>query len=95
MYEIAKTGQFKKDFKLAIKRNCDLAKIEVLFNLLITGNKLPIKYKEHPLQNNLKGCFDCHIEPDWLLIFKRDDDAKLITLVRTGSHSIHVKISLR
>ena len=87
MYEISKTGQFKKDFKLALKRNYDISKLETLLNLLILGEKLPAKYKEHPLQSNFKGHFDCHIEPDWLLIFKRNDTDKLITLVRTGTHS--------
>jgi mRNA interferase YafQ len=87
MYEISKTGQFKKDFKLIVKRNYDLTKLELLLCLLISGEKLPALYKEHPLKSNFKGHFDCHIEPDWLLIFKRDDNEKLITLVRTGTHS--------
>jgi len=87
MYEISKTGQFKNDFKLMVKWGCSISKLETLLNLLITGDKLPREYKEHPLQNNFKGHLDCHIEPDWLLIFKRDTNEKLITLVRTGTHS--------
>lgn len=87
MYEISQTGQFKKDFKLIVKRKYDILKLETVLFQLIKGEKLPIKYKEHPLKSNYKGHFDCHIEPDWLLIFKRDDTAKLITLVRTGTHS--------
>lgn len=86
-YEISKTVRFKKDFKLIVKRNYNLTKFETLLNLLISGEELPTKYKEHLLINNFKGHFDCHIEPDWLLIFKRDDNEKLITLVRTGTHS--------
>lgn len=87
MFEITKTGQFKKDFKLMQKRNYDLSKLESVLNLLITGNKLPAKYKEHPLKNHFKDYLDCHIEPDWLLIFKRDEAKKLIILIRTGTHS--------
>ncbi|MFZ4414094.1 MAG: type II toxin-antitoxin system YafQ family toxin [Bacteroidales bacterium] len=87
MYEIRKTSQFKKDFKLILKRGNNISKIETLFNLLILGEKLPEKYKEHPLKSNFKDHFDCHIEPDWLLIFKRDENEKMITLVRTGTHS--------
>jgi len=86
-YEISKTVRFKKDFKLIVKRNYNLTKFETLLNLLISGEELPTKYKEHLLINNFKGHFDCHIEPDWLLIFKRDDNERLITLVRTGTHS--------
>lgn len=87
MYEISKTGQFKKDFKLIVKRGHSISKLETLLNLLIAGEVLPAKYKDHPLHNNYKGHFDCHIEPDWLLIYKRDVTENLITLVRTGSHS--------
>jgi mRNA interferase YafQ len=87
MYEIKITGQFKKDFKLISRRNYNISKLETLLNLLILGDKLPSKYKEHPLKNNFKNFSDCHIEPDWLLIFKRDDAEKIITLVRTGTHS--------
>ena len=86
-YEISKTVRFKKDFKLIVKRNYNLTKFETLLNLLISGEELPTKCKEHLLINNFKGHFDCHIEPDWLLIFKRDDNERLITLVRTGTHS--------
>ncbi len=58
MYEISKTGQFKKDFKLIVKRNYDITKLETVLNLLIDGEKLPVKYKEHPLQSNFKGYLD-------------------------------------
>jgi mRNA interferase YafQ len=62
-------------------------KLEKVLNLLITGKPLPLEYKEHPLINNFKNHLDCHIEPDWILIFKRDNVSQLITLVRTGTHS--------
>ncbi len=64
MYEIKSTGQFKKDFKLISRKNYNLNKLETLLNLLIMEDKLPSKYKEHPLKNNFKDYFDCHIEPD-------------------------------
>lgn len=87
MLEISKTTQFKKDFKLIVKRNYDIQKLEEVLNLLIKGEILPAKYKEHPLKNRNPVEIDCHIEPDWLLIFRRDFDNELITLVRTGTHS--------
>lgn len=87
MFEIAKTGQFKKDFKLIVKRNYDITKLAKVLNLLITGYPLPKEYDEHPLHGNYKYHYDCHIEPDWLLIYKKDEKTELITLVRTGTHS--------
>ncbi len=72
MFEISKTTQFKKDFKLIVKRNYDLQKFEDVLKLLLTGEKLPAKYKEHPLKNRKPIEFDCHIEPDRLLIFTRN-----------------------
>jgi len=87
MYELSKTNQFKKDFKLIEKRNYDISKLETALTMIITGDKLPSKYKEHPLIGNYQNHFECHIQPDWLLIFKRDNSEKLITLVRTGTHS--------
>ncbi len=87
MYEISRTGQFKKDFKLIVKRNLDILKLETVLKLLLTGDKLPARYKEHNLKGNYIYCIDCHIEPDWILIFKRDRSEKVITLIRTGTHS--------
>ena len=87
MFDIERTNQFKKDFKLIVKRKYDIRKIETLFELLITGKKLPNKYSEHPLKGNYIGALDCHIEPDWIVIFKRNKTKKLITLIRTGTHS--------
>ena len=87
MYSISKTTQFKKDYKLIKRRGYDMGKLTKVFTLLATGEKLPAKYKEHPLRMNYKNHIDCHIEPDWLLIFMRNNAEKQITLVRTGTHS--------
>ena len=87
MYEISKTGQFKKDFKLIMKRGYDIEKLESVLEILLTGQKLPAQYFEHSLSGSYKSTIDCHIEPDWLLLFRRNDKDKVITLVRTGTHS--------
>ncbi len=55
-------------------------------DLLLKSNKLPSKYKEHPLKGNFKNHLDCHIENDWLLIYYKDEDNKEITLIRNGTH---------
>ncbi len=86
-YEIERTPQFKKDYKLAEKQGLDLNKLKEVITLLANGEPLPPKNKDHQLKGNYKGHRECHIEPDWLLIYKIQDDMLILTLVRTGSHS--------
>ena len=78
-------GQFRRDVKLAEKRGKDMAKLREIILLLVEGTPLPPRYKDHPLVGNWKDCRDCHIDPDWLLIYRVDGDA--VYLVRTGTHS--------
>jgi len=77
--------QFKKDVVKSIKRGKDIKKLEKVIELLSENIKLPAKYKDHALVSNYKGRRDCHIEPDWLLIYKKDGDD--IFFERTGTHS--------
>lgn len=86
-YEIERTPTFKKDFKLAQKQGLDLNKLKEIIILLANGEPLPPKNKDHQLKGNYKGHRECHIEPDWLLIYKIQDDMLILSLVRTGSHS--------
>ena len=86
-YEIERTPTFKKDFKLAQKQGLDLNKLKEIIILLANGEPLPPKNKDHQLKGNYKGHRECHIEPDWLLIYKIQDDMLILTLVRTGSNS--------
>ncbi len=86
-YEIERTPTFKKDFKLDQKQGLDLNKLKEIIILLANGEPLPPKNKDHQLKGNYKGHRECHIEPDWLLIYKIQDDMLILTLVRTGSHS--------
>lgn len=86
-YEIERTPQFKKDYKLAEKQGLDLNKLKDVITLLANGESLPPKNKDHQLKGNYKGHRECHIEPDWLLIYKVQDNMLILTLVRTGSHS--------
>lgn len=84
--EIAYSGKFKKDVKLAAKRHKDMAKLEELMKLLINDQlPLPPEYKDHPLQGDYKGFRDAHIEPDWLLIYRITDTD--LEFYRTGTHS--------
>ena len=79
------TTQFKKDYKRLKKRNKNLSKIKAVIEKLAAGQLLEPKYNDHPLFGNWKGHRDCHIEPDWLLIYRITSDD--LYLERTGSHS--------
>jgi mRNA interferase YafQ len=87
MYSIEQTNLFKKDIKLAKKRGLKMELLDEVVTVLVTNGKLPSKYKPHVLKGNYKGLWECHIKPDWLLIWKQDDGIKLISLTRTGTHS--------
>lgn len=86
-YEIVQTGRFKKDLKLAKKRGYDLSLIGSVVDTLAAGHKLPEKYKDHSLSGAYKGCRECHITPDWLLIYELSDKELILYLTRTGTHS--------
>ena len=86
-YEIVQTGRFKKDLKLARKRGYDLSLIGNVVDTLATGEKLSEKYKDHSLSGNYTGCRECHITPDWLLIYEISDNELILYLTRTGTHS--------
>ena len=89
MLKVEFTGQFKKDYKLAVKRGCDPKELEKVITLFVEEQPLPEKYRDHALTNsrNYKDMRECHIEPDWLLVYKVLKEALLLRLIRTGSHS--------
>ena len=86
-YEIQFSSQFKKDIKLAKKQGKDVEKLFEVVELLSDGKVLEPKFRDHPLTGNYKGCRECHIEPDWLLIYKVYEDVLVLMLARVGSHS--------
>lgn len=83
------TGQFKRDYKLAIKRGCNIDELQEVITMLVNEHPLPEKYRDHALVNsrNYKDMRECHIEPDWLLVYKVYRDTLVLTLIRTSSHS--------
>jgi mRNA interferase YafQ len=83
----SRTRQFKKDVKLANKRGKDLAKLKALLGRLIDGEVLPPQYKDHPLRGNFAGSRDCHVEPDWVLIYTLTENDSHVRFERTGTHS--------
>ncbi|MCM1335325.1 MAG: type II toxin-antitoxin system YafQ family toxin [Bacteroides sp.] len=89
MLKIEYRGQFKKDYKLAIKRGCDPNEMIKVLNLLVNEQPLPEKYRDHALTDskNYKGMRECHIQPDWLLVYKIEHKLLILELIRTGTHS--------
>ena len=86
-YTIQRTSQFKKDFKLALKRNCDIKKLQYVITVLANGETVPESYLDHPLGGGYSGYREGHLEPDWLLVYKITENVLILTLYRTGSHS--------
>ncbi len=86
-YEIKRTSQFKKDYKLAVKRGFKINLLKEVVSLLANGQPLPEKNKDHALTGNWKGYRECHIEPDWLLVYRISEDKLILSLTRTGTHS--------
>ena len=86
-YEIVQTGRFKRDLKVARKRGYDLSLLGIVVDTLAAGESLPQKYKDHPLSGDYDGCRECHITPDWLLIYEIDGSDLILYLTRTGTHS--------
>jgi mRNA interferase YafQ len=81
------TSRFKKNFELMKKRNKDMGKIALVMRLIINEIPLPPIYREHPLRGTYKDTLECHIEPDWLLVYKVEPTFKRVTFYRTGTHS--------
>ena len=86
-YTVKPTSRFQKDLKLINKRGYDTNKLRTVIKLLADGVELPPNYKDHPLRGNGDGCRECHIEPDWLLIYEYDNGSLILYLSRTGTHS--------
>lgn len=86
-YTVKYTTQFKKDYKLAMKRGLDIRLMQDVIASLAMGVPLPEKNKDHALTGNWAGHRECHVLPDWLLIYSINDDVLVLTLSRTGSHS--------
>ena len=85
--EIVWTTKFKKDYKQAMKRRLDIGLLDDIIRALSQGDTLPEKNKDHELSGNWIGHRECHIQPDWLLVYRIDEDILVLTLTRTGTHS--------
>lgn len=86
-YAVKFTNQFKKDLKLAKKQGRDIDRLYAVIEKLADDEPLEQKYRDHDLNGNYKGCRECHVEPDWLLVYEVMDDVLVLMLYRVGSHS--------
>lgn len=86
-YTVKFTSKFKKDYKLAIKRGYPIKLLEETVALLANGKALPEKYVDHALSGNWTAYRECHVQGDWLLVYRIENDVLILTLARTGTHA--------
>ena len=87
MLKISFTNQYLKDLELMKRRNLPKSELDEVVKLLLEEQPLLPKHKDHPLKGDFKGYRECHIRPDWLLIYKKESQILTLVLIRTGSHS--------
>lgn len=87
MYSVKPTNQFRRDLKLVQKRGYDMQLMTDVIKKLAAGESLPEKNRDHALTGNFKGCRECHVASDWLLIYEIAKDDLILYLTRTGTHS--------
>ena len=86
-YTVKPTNRFLKDYKLMERRNMDMTLIDEVISKLAQGIPLPAANRDHALTGDFKGHRECHVQPDWLLIYHVEKDVLVLSLTRTGSHS--------
>ena len=86
-YAVKPTSRFRKDYKLMEKRNLDMSLLDEIIAKLAQGIPLPSSNRDHELTGNYAGHRECHVQPDWLLIYRIEKDVLVLTLTRTGTHS--------
>lgn len=86
-YIVEYTGQFKRKIKLLKKRGCDISKLEQTIELLSANGKLGPEYKPHKLVGKYAGFWECHIKPDWLLVWVQEETRLVMVMIDTGTHS--------
>lgn len=87
MLNVRFSGRIQKDLRLLEKRGYDMDKFVLTVQVLAENNDIPKQLRDHPLKGDWAGYRECHITPDWLLIYKIEDDLLILTLTRTGTHS--------
>jgi len=86
-YAIRQTSRFTKDVKRIVKRGYKMAELAKIIDQLAAGTSLPVQYRDHALSGDYSRYRECHIRPDWLIIYLISEDELVLTLIRTGTHS--------
>lgn len=86
-YKLIVTKQFDRHLKKCLKRGLDENKLEDVINQLLEGKTLPKKYRQHRLNSKFRNCWECHVEPDWLLLWNQNEEELILLLIDTGTHS--------
>ena len=87
LYNVTNSKQYERDVKLAKHRGLDIEKLIDVVDMLRTGGPLPANLHNHLLTGDYKGYWECHINPDWLLLYEKDTEIRIISLYRTGTHA--------
>lgn len=87
MYRIEFSKRYQRDYKTVDKRGFNKQLLNDVIRQIAIGKRLQIKHRDHALKGKFSGYRECHIQPDWLLIYKKDEDQKILKLARTGTHS--------
>ena len=86
-YTVRQTTRFRKELKKMLKRGADRSKLSAVVKMLAAGETLPPQYHDHALTGDMAGMRDCHITPDWILLYRIANDVLVLTLTRTGTHA--------
>lgn len=87
MYKIVTTNKFEKEVKICIKRGFDISLLKEAMTILAEKGTLPQKYKAHKLSANYANCWECHIKPNWLLVWQQNENELILLFLNTGTHS--------
>jgi mRNA interferase YafQ len=87
VFAVVYSNKMKRDVKRVAKRGKDLSKLAMVLNLLASGAQMPEEYQDHPLKGDMRGYRECHIEPNWLLIYQIFEDRLVLVASGTGTHS--------
>ncbi|MDR0903089.1 MAG: type II toxin-antitoxin system YafQ family toxin [Ruminococcus sp.] len=92
MYTLEQTKQFKRDLKRLAKQKKDMSKLEKVIDMLSEGKPLPPEYEDHPLNGQFRKDRECHIEPDWILIYQIKKKEMILKMIQTGTHTKTLKM---
>mgnify|MGYP002624795163 FL=1 len=86
MYSVVLKSRFRKDYARCARRGWDMSVVDDAMRVLASGQRLPPTFRDHPLKGNMSGCRECHIAPDWLLVYRKIENMLVLEFISTGTH---------